>query len=269
MPSPATADAPGSPLVEVGRRAGGAVARLTLTSPHNRNALSRRLLAELAAGLADAGADGAVRAVVLAAEGRAFCSGADLAERLEDPSGGTPPGQPTFAEVLTAIATSSVPVVAEVGAPVRAGGMGLVAACDLAVAAASATFAFTEVRVGVAPAVIAVPALRVMDPRRLARHALTGEVFGADEAARCGLVTEVVPDDELAGTVDALCRALLEAAPGAVSATKELLARLRGAPWDEAMAEAEAASERLFAGAEAAEGMAAFLAKRPPSWRSA
>ncbi len=262
MPAPD----PDRPLVVATRQGGGTVARLTLDSPHNRNALSRRLVAGLVDGLARANADPAVRVVVLAAEGRAFCSGADLAERLEDAGGGRSDDGPTFSDLLTAIAASPAPVMAEVGAAVRAGGMGLVAACDLAVAGASATFAFTEVRVGVAPAVIAVPALAVMDPRALQRHALGAEVFGADEAARCGLVTEAVADDRLAATVAARCDALAAGAPGALAATKALLARLRGRAWDEAMAEAAAASDRLFAGDEAREGMAAFLEKRPARW---
>lgn len=282
--------------MEVASSDDGAVSRLTLNSPQNRNALSRRLVAELAQGLADAERDDRVRVVVLAAKGRAFCSGADLSERLQDAEsvaqnapkakqaegekgkhaavkegtkgaarGATPTG-PTLHGVFTTMATMHKPVIAEVHAAVRAGGMGLVAASDLAVAGRSATFAFTEVRVGVAPAMIAVPALRVMAPRALARHMLTGEVFGAVEAKECGLVTDVVEDTDLTATVAELCSAIEQGAPKAVGATKALLARLRTMPWEKAMADASALSERLFASDEAAEGMAAFLQKRPPTW---
>jgi enoyl-CoA hydratase/carnithine racemase len=162
--------------------------------------------------------------------------------------------------------TLATPVVAAVGGPVRAGGIGLVAAADIAIGVASATFSFTEVRVGVAPAVIAVPAGRVMGARALARHTLSADVFDAAEAASSGLLTEIVPDGELGNRVDRLATAFLKASPAAVGETKALLSSLRGKPWDDAMAEAGAASARLFASDDAREGMAAFLEKRAPRW---
>jgi methylglutaconyl-CoA hydratase len=246
-------------LVHITRR--GPVRVLTLDSPHNRNALSARLLDELAEGLAQAAADDTVRLVVLTATGAAFCSGADLTERTATAAASR------FPEILTALRTAPVPVVARVNGPARAGGLGLIAAADLSVAASACTFAFSEVRVGVAPAMILVPSLRVAEPRFLARAVLTGEPFGATEAAAAGLLTAVVDGesalDEWVGNVTA---SILRAAPGAVAATKSLLRELAGVPFAEALAAAQVRSAELFAGAEAAEGMEAFLAKRPPAW---
>ncbi len=255
----------------------GGLLTITLDSPHNRNALSRPLLGELAAGLARA-ADPSVRAVVLTGSGRVFCSGADLRERLGDAErsaeertrgAGHTEGtdEPvTFSAVLSAIAGCPRPIVARVNGHVRAGGMGLVAACDLAVGPTSASFAFTEVRVGVAPAVISVPALRVMAPRILARVALTGETFDATTAAAAGLLTAAVPEHELDPWVDGVVASFLQCSPSAVAATKALLHDLRTRPWSEAIEVAEVLSAELFASDGAAEGMAAFLERRPPVW---
>lgn len=241
----------------------GPVAWLTMDSPSNRNALSSRLLAELNVAIAEAGNDPEVRAVVLTAQGTTFCSGADLGERLRPPP---EPPRATIAEILTAIAAAPKPVVARVNGHVRAGGMGLVAACDLAVAPLAATFAFSEVRVGVAPAVIAVPALRRMHRRAWERYALTGDVFGAEEALGASLLSAVVPEiDDLDGWVDAVVGSVLRSAPEAVAATKGLPALL-DRPWDDALGAAEVLSDALFSSPAASEGMAAFLEKRAPSW---
>jgi methylglutaconyl-CoA hydratase len=239
----------------------GPVCTLTLDSPHNRNALSVQLLDELADGLAEATADATVRVVILTATGKAFCSGADLS---------APPTTVTsrMPEILETIRSAPVPVIARVGGPARAGGLGLIATADLAVATAASTFAFSEVRVGVAPAMILVPALRVADRRFLARAVLTGEPFGAAEAAEAGLLTGIVEDEHALDTwVDAAVASVLHGAPGAVSATKSLLAQLSDASWSEGLSVAQARSAELFAGAEAAEGMDAFLHKRTPAWQ--
>lgn len=241
----------------------GPVATITLDSPANRNALSRRLLDELRSALAAAGGDPGVRVVVVTGEGRAFCSGVDLAERLHPPPGDPPT---TLADVLTTIVTMPQPVLARVNGHVRAGGMGLVAACDLAVADGDATFAFTEVRVGVAPAVIAVPALRRMGRRAFDRYALTGDVFLAADAAAAGLLTAAVPGRAtLDAWVEEAVASVLASAPEAVAATKAL-ADLVDRPWGEALAAAEALSDALFGSGPAAEGMAAFLEKRRAAW---
>jgi methylglutaconyl-CoA hydratase len=233
---------------------------LRLNSPANRNALSERLLAQLEQALRDATSDPDVRAVVLTGQGTVFCSGADLSER-----GTAAPNR--MPAILTSIVESAVPVLVRVNGHARAGGIGLIAAADMAVAAEAATFAFTEVRVGVAPAMILVPALRVMDRRFLVRATLTGERFGAAEAVEAGLLTAVTPDEAaLDAWVADRTTALRQAAPGAVRATKELLRTLPAQEWDEGLAAAAVTSADLFAGAEAAEGMDAFLQKRRPAW---
>ena len=169
-------------------------------------------------------------------------------------------------DVLTAIVSMPQPVIARVNGHVRAGGMGLVCACDLAVAPAHATFSFSEVRVGVAPAVIAVPALRRMSRRAFDRYALTGDVFEAPAAVTAGVLTAAVTDvAELDRWVTDVVGSILRSAPSAVRATKglpDLVAR----PWAEALDAATELSERLFKSPAATEGMAAFLEKRPPSW---
>jgi methylglutaconyl-CoA hydratase len=246
----------------VGVHHSGGVRTLTLDSPSNRNALSARLLEQLAGALRDATTDSDVRVVVLTGAGRVFCSGADLSER-----GSSAPSR--MPEILTGIAESPVPVIARVNGHARAGGLGLIAAADMSVAPEAATFAFTEVRVGVAPAMILVPALGVVERRFLARAVLTGEPFGAAEAAAAGLLSAVTEDDAgLDAWVDAQVHAIRRAAPGAVRATKELLRSLPAQSWAEGLDTAAARSAVLFAGDEAAEGMTAFLEKRRPSWDS-
>jgi enoyl-CoA hydratase/carnithine racemase len=245
----------------VGVQHDGGVRTLTLDSPENRNALSARLLEELELALRDATSDAAVRAVVITGTGTVFCSGADLTER-----GSAAPNR--MPVILTTIVESPVPVIARVNGHTRAGGLGLIAAADMAVAPASSTFAFTEVRVGVAPAMILVPALRVMDRRFLAQMTLTGERFGAHEAMAAGLLSAVVADGEasLDEWVAERTTTIRQAAPGALRATKGLLRDLPQRDWHEGLTTAAALSAELFAGPEAAEGMEAFLQKRRPSW---
>jgi enoyl-CoA hydratase/carnithine racemase len=277
-------DDAGRPRVRVDRH--GPVTTLTLDSPHNRNALSSGLLRELRDALHGAQADPDVRVVVLTGEGTVFCSGVDLRERLHPAPTGEGPategdraagdgeavGPASLADVLSCLVGLPQPVIARVNGHVRGGGLGLVAACDLAVAAPSATFAFSEVRVGVAPAVIAVPGLRVMDRRAFARYALTGDPFGAADAAVAGLLTTVT--DDVDGWVAGVVASVLRSSPAAVAATKELTGwPAAGAPgtgaasaWDDAIAAAEALSDELFASADGIEGMAAFVEKRPARW---
>jgi enoyl-CoA hydratase/carnithine racemase len=236
------------------------VRTLTLNSPANRNALSERLLAQLEVALRDATSDPDVRAVVLTGTGTVFCSGADLSER-----GTAAPNR--MPAILSSMVESAVPIIVRVNGHARAGGIGLVAAADMAVATTDATFAFTEVRVGVAPAMILVPALRVVDRRFLTRATLTGERFGAAEAVGAGLLTAVTPDEvALDAWVADRTTALRQAAPAAVRATKALLRTLPAQAWAEGLAAAAATSADLFAGDEAAEGMDAFLQKRRPAW---
>jgi methylglutaconyl-CoA hydratase len=246
-------------LVQSARR--GAVHTITLDSPHNRNALSGALLEQLVAAVADA-AHRSVRVVVLSGTGPVFCSGADLSEGAAAAANRLP-------DILHALRGLPAPVIARVNGHARAGGVGLIAASDLAVAPAAASFAFSEVRVGVAPAMILVPALRVVERRFLARAVLTGEPFDAAAAASAGLLSDVVPDaDALDEWVADATASILQGAPGAVAATKALLAVLPERGWHAGLAEAQVRSAALFAGPEAAEGMAAFLEKRPAAWRT-
>jgi methylglutaconyl-CoA hydratase len=245
----------------VGVQHDGGVRTLILDSPENRNALSARLLEDLERALRDATTNADVRAVVITGTGTVFCSGADLSER-----GKAAPNR--MPDILTMIVNSPVPVIARVNGHARAGGLGLIAAADMAVAPESSTFAFTEVRVGVAPAMILVPALPVMDRRFLARMTLTGERFGASEAMAAGLISAVTADGGAAldEWVTAQTTAIRKAAPGAVRATKGLLRDLPQRDWSKGLTTAATLSAELFAGAEAAEGMEAFLQKRRPSW---
>jgi enoyl-CoA hydratase len=237
------------------------IARIALNSPRNRNALSAALVAQLDQALAQATADDSVRAVELTHTGSTFCAGADLAEARE---GGMAQGTTRMMGLLRQLIALPKPVVASIDGHVRAGGMGLVGACDLALAGPAATFAFTEVRLGLAPAIISLTTLPRLVPRAAARYYLTGETFGAAAAADMGLITEAVTDID-AGTL-AVLDALRTASPQGLAETKPLLTADLLARFDARADELVAQSARLFASAEAAEGMAAFLAKRPPSW---
>ena len=245
--------------------AGGEVATVTLDSPHNRNALSAQLVAELSARLSEAGADERVRVVVLTHAGRVFCSGADLAAAGTGSLGDS--GTAIMA-LLKLIVDLAKPVIARIAGPVRAGGMGIVGACDLAVAADGASFAFTEARIGVAPAMISLTTLDIMDPRQAARYYLTGETFGAPVAARLGLITVACADGEIDGVVDGLVAQIRETSPQGAEETKKLLTAARRQRLDAQGPEMAALSARLFASDEAQEGIRAFLEKRPPAWRA-
>jgi methylglutaconyl-CoA hydratase len=241
------------------------VARLTLDSPTNRNALSPRLLGELARGLRAAIADDAVRVVVLSHAGPVFCSGMDLRATAQ---AGAPTDMPVtaFPEVLETIWDASKPVVARVGGPARAGGIGLVAACDIAVAARSATFAFNEVRLGVVPAVISVVVLPRLSPRAAHELFLTGEAFDGSRAAAIGLVNAVVADDAVDAEVERYVDLLVQGAPGALAGAKALLRRRSSGSLRDDLAAMAELSARYFAGEEGREGVAAFAAKRRPRW---
>jgi methylglutaconyl-CoA hydratase len=229
------------------------IATITLDSPANRNAMSKQLLAELHDAL-DRAAEPDVRVVVLTHTSTVFCAGADLKERASGPTDNGP-----MASAMRRLWESNAPTIAAVDGTVRAGGIGLMASCDLVVVNRSVTFAFTEVRIGVAPAIISVPILARCGWSRLAAPFLTGETFDAAEARDIGLVTHVT--DDVAGTVAALANGVLAGAPGAVTATKRVL-RQQQPDLDEM----QALSEALFASEEGLEGMRAFAEKRPPSW---
>ncbi|QWB24903.1 MULTISPECIES: enoyl-CoA hydratase family protein [Streptomyces] len=232
-----------------------AVETLTLDSPHNRNALSAALVAELADALTDAGKDTGVRAIVLTHTGNTFSAGADLKD---------PPPPDALVGLLRQIIELPKPVLARVTGHVRAGGLGLLAACDIAAASTEATFAFTEVRIGVAPAVISLPLLPRTDPRALARHYLTGERFDAAEAQRTGLLTTHA--DDVDGALAPILDGLRKSAPDALAETKRLLTARVLEAFDRDAADLTALSARLFSSAQAREGMTAFLERRDAAW---
>ena len=240
----------------------GAVATITLDSPANRNALSSRLLIELHAALASALSDTVVRVIVLTGAGPAFCSGADLKETRTSPAA----APELFPDVLQLIWDSPKPVVCRVNGNARAGGIGLIAACDIAVAAQPATFAFSEVRIGATPAIIAVTCLRRMEPRAAAEYFLTGEAFDARRAMEIGLLTRAVPETELDEQTSRYSDLLLRGAPGALGVTKTVLHEAATLPVADGLARMAKLSATRFASAEAQEGMAAFAEKRDPAW---
>ena len=246
--------------------AAGGVATVTMDHPENRNAITPALLDELGDGLAAAGSDPSVRVVVVTNTGPAFCAGADLKGRSRGPDGAPVTGRHDMTGVLSAILDSPKPVVARIAGHCAGGGVGLAAAADISVAAASARFAFSEVRIGVAPAIISVvclPKLRRADALQLF---LTGERIDAAQAAAVGLITRAVPDADLDDAVAATVHALLAGAPGALAASKALVRDVPGMGREDAFAAMSELSASLFAGEEARAGMAAFARGEPPPW---
>lgn len=253
-------DAGQAPLVRT--ETAGGIATITLDSPHNANALSTRLLTQLRAALDSAMSDQRVRVVVLTGAGKVFCAGADLKEALASPSGATS----LMAEVVQLLWDSAKPVICRVNGAARAGGIGLVAASDIAIAADRASFAFSEVRIGVVPAVISVPCLRRMPSRAAAEYFLTGEAFGAPRAAEIGLLTRAVPAEDLDAEVARYAGMLLRGAPGAQAGTKGVLRDVPAESVAGGLARMAELSGRYFGSDEAREGMTAFAAKRDPAW---
>jgi len=241
------------------------VATVTLDSPGNRNALSAALIDALIAAVEAAGTDDRVRVVVLSHTGPAFCSGADLRETAAAFAAGDVPAA-RMGLALAAIWESPKPVVARVGGPARAGGLGLIAAADIAVCAAEATFAFSEVRLGVIPAVISATVLPRLAPRAANELFLSGETFDGGRAAEIGLVTAAVPAAELDATVARYVAALRRGAPRALAEAKALLHRRTARPLREEMAELTELSVGFFTSEEGREGVRSFLDKRDPAW---
>lgn len=246
-------------------------ATVRLARPERHNAFDEAVIGELTATFTGLAADARVRMVVLAAQGASFSAGADLGwmqrvaqysevENRRDALG--------LAHMLRAIDGCPKPVVALVQGAAYGGGVGLIAACDIAIAVDTASFALSEVRLGLIPAVISPYVVAAIGPRACRRLFLTGERFPATEALRLGLVHEVVPASALAAALERTLAALAAGGPRAQAAAKELLRRvahqLPGEELDRWTAERIAAAR---ASPEGREGVAAFLAKRAPSWR--
>jgi methylglutaconyl-CoA hydratase len=258
-----------APVVLVARD--GSVARVTLNRPQLHNAFDEALIAELARAFQDLGEDGAVRAIVLAGAGRSFSAGADL-NWMKRAAGYDEEQNRADARalelMLRTIDDCPKPVVAMVQGAAIGGGLGLVAACDVAIAGDAAQFATSEVRLGIVPAVISPFVVRAIGARQARRYFLTAERFGAEEARRIGLVHEVVPTAGLETRVTAVLADILKGGPEALASAKQLVRMVEMMPQGGSiLAEATvgAIAERR-ASAEGKEGIAAFLEKRKPAW---
>jgi methylglutaconyl-CoA hydratase len=257
----------------------GAEARLTLARPEVRNAFDEVLIGELGEAVetlrgwaADPGAGGAPRVAVLTGEGAAFCAGADMNwmkrsvafTREENEADAR-----RFAGVLRALDELPLPVVARVNGACLGGGMGLISCCDMVVAVESADFGFTEVRLGIAPAVISTFVLPKIGPAAARRYFLTGEIFKAPAAREMGLVHEIARDAAaLDVAIDGLIAALRGNGPNAVAAAKRLIREGLSRTRDESIEQTARTIAGLRASPEGQEGLGAFLEKRRPSWKS-
>lgn len=241
------------------------VATVTLDSPHNRNALSDRLVRQLTAGIERGDADESVRVIVLTHTGTTFCAGVDLTEASTNtgPDAATARSE-QLVGLLRMILTLGTPVVASVNGHVRAGGMGIIGACDIVVAGPRSTFALTEVKIGVAPSIISLVVLPRLSDRAASRLCLTGETFDAATAAEVGFVTEAVEDPDAA--VARLVTDFRAVSPQGLRETKLLVNHEILGGFDAGRDRVIEQSTRLFMSEEAAEGMRAFLEKRPPRW---
>jgi enoyl-CoA hydratase/carnithine racemase len=236
-----------------------AVATITLDSPHNRNALSRQLVTELVERIERAGADDDVRVVLVESSGKVFCSGADLGEATTE---GMEVGARRIVDLQRLVVTLDKPVVTKNLGAVRAGGIGLIAAADIAISADEATFALTEVKLGLAAAIISLTVHHRMHPRAAALTTLGGEVFSGADAAAYGLVTQAVPAADLDGRVAEVCAQLATGAPQGLRESKAILNRDLVARIDAHGEEMAALSARLFASDEARSAMTAFLNRK-------
>jgi methylglutaconyl-CoA hydratase len=246
------------------------VARVTLNRPQLRNAFDDALIDELTAAFKALDADRAVRVVVLAGEGPAFCAGADLnwmkrmagysyEQNLADAQ--------ALADMLATLDRLQKPTIARVHGPAFAGGVGLVAACDIAIGTPEAKFCLSEAKLGLSPATISPYVMRAMGARMARRYFLTAEVFGAEEAHRIGLLSALVPAADLDRSLGALIEQLLAGGPQAQTKIKELIRHVESAAVDEALA-ADTAQRiaEIRVSSEGREGIASFLEKRKPAW---
>lgn len=243
----------------------GRAAWITLNSPATRNALSAPLVRELGEHLHAAIDDPAVRAIVLTGNGPAFCAGADLKNRGDAVAPGSGAKNP-FVEILQLMWDGPKPVIVAANGHAFGGGLGLVAAADVAIAADGAVFSFSEVRIGVIPAMISVVVLPKLGVHQAMRLFLTGARFDAAAALGYGLLHRVVPGADLAAAVQEEADQIALGGPIAVAEAKRLIRTVARLPMDEAFAYAEEKIAALFASPEAAEGMMAFAGKRKPNW---
>ncbi|HYR34312.1 MAG TPA: enoyl-CoA hydratase/isomerase family protein [Burkholderiales bacterium] len=250
----------------------GAIGRVTLNRPDVRNAFDDGLIAALTQAFTELDRDKAIRVVVLAGNGPAFCAGADLNwmrrmagygydDNLRDARG--------LAEMLATLDGLDKPTIARVHGPAFAGGTGLVAACDMAVGTPEAKFCFSEAKLGLSPATISPYVMRAIGARAASRYFLTAEVFDAEEALRIGMLSALVPAAELDATVDALAQHLLAGGSEAHARIKDLIRQVAGRPIDDALkADTARRIAEIRSSPEGREGIASFLEKRKPKWFS-
>jgi len=248
----------------------GGVARITLNRPEVRNAFDDALIKELTQVFEDVEHDKAIRVVVLAGNGPAFCAGADLNwmkrmatygydENLADAR--------ALAQMLATLDRLPKPTIARVHGPAFAGGTGLVAACDIAVGTPEAKFCLSEAKLGLSPATISPYVMRAMGERQARRYFLSAEVFGAEEAYRIGMLSALVPTNQLDSAVDELVKNLLAGGPQAHARIKELIRAVANRPVDEPLvADTAKRIAEIRVSPEGREGIASFLEKRKPSW---
>jgi methylglutaconyl-CoA hydratase len=253
-------------------RYSGRVATVTLRRPEVHNAFNAEMVRELTDAFAEVGASPETRLVVLAAEGKSFCAGADLnwmramvdygfEENVADANG--------LARMLRTIHDCPKPIICRIQGAAFGGGVGLAAVCDLAVAVEAAVFCFSEVKLGLVPAVISPFVFRKVHPGFARRYFLTAEAFPAAEAHRIGLIAEVAPDvTALDAVVERWAEQLAANGPEALAACKQLIDDVTGPDWDEVLALTARRIAERRASAEGQEGMKAFLEKRPPAWRA-
>jgi methylglutaconyl-CoA hydratase len=245
-------------------------ATVMLNRPEVHNAFDPEMVGQLTAALVELGSDLAVRAVVLVGAGDTFCAGADIGHMKKSAAYSKKQNYEAAlqsARMLHTLYSLPKPTIACVRGPVRGGGCGLVAACDIALASLTATFRFTEVKLGIIPAMISPYVIRAIGTRMARRYMLTAEEFDCAEAFRIGLVHDIAEDDELNARIGALLAHLYSNGPNALSAVKQLIPLGAKAALDDAMV--EETSRRIAeirATPEAQEGLSAFLEKRAPSW---
>ena len=240
----------------------GGVATITLNVPERKNSLSVELVNALADRLDEAIAADDARVIVLTNNGNTFCAGADLSSA----SPGLSAGKRTFVDLFKIIQASPTPVIGRIDGHATGGGVGLAAACDISVMRNDAKIGFTEVRLGVAPAVISVVCLPKMRRADASELFLTGERFTPDRAAEVGLINRSVEPDDVDSTVDAFVDKIVRGGPLALGAAKDLINRVPAMETDEAFTWTAAASAALFQSDEAGEGIGAFRERRDASW---
>jgi len=255
-------------MLEVTKKDG--VARVTLNRPELRNAFDDVLISSLTRTFAEIGKDPAVRVMILAGNGPAFCAGADLnwmkrmagysyEQNLADAKG--------LAEMLATLDRLPKPTIARVHGPVFAGGTGLVAACDIAVGTTEAKMCLSEAKLGLSPATISPYVMRAMGERAARRYFLTAEVFGAEEAYRLGMLSILVPSSEIDSEIEKLLTHLLAGGPEAMKKIKELVRAVASRPLDDALvADTAKRIAEIRVSPEGREGIASFLEKRKPRW---